>query len=267
MVTITQNNLLIAFFDGIGEAITPTANFTPVSGYPLSNLTNSQLLSRTRTPDLTADRQLTFDWGSAIEHNVFMLAGTNATLSATRRIRDADNSGFTTGVVESGASLSAAYDTTLGLSRNVWVQPWGRLLIYVYPTSVTKRYTRWHQTDTSNPDGHMEWGIARVGLSIQFPFQSWRMMTVGVGSPKLLRRHEITLEFATRSEAYELQSLYFSTLGLRRVLVMPEPLTNSSSVHDAIWGVLVEQYEREVLPSRFNDKRHRLTLVFEEVDR
>lgn len=268
----TENTLLIALFDGIGESITPTANFTPVSGHPLSNLTNSQLLSRTRTPDLTTDMQLTWDWGSAIEHNVFMLAGTNATLSAVRRIRDADNSAFTVNVVQSGGSLTSAFDTSLGFTRHAWVPPWGRLLTYVYPESVTKRYTRWHQSDISNPDGYQEWGVARVGLSQQFAFQSWRTFGSGngvSGSPsQFLRSHEITLEFATRNEAYEIWSLYFSTLGLRRVLVMPEPLNTAAHSHDAFWGVLDGDYTRETVSgSSYNDKRFKLTLTFREVDR
>lgn len=268
----TPNTLLIAFFDGIGEEVTPTANFTPVSGHPLSYLTNSQLLLRTRTPDLTTDMQLTWDWGSAIEHNVFMLAGANATLSATRRIRDADNSAFTTNVVQSGSSLTSVYDTSLGFSRVAWVPPWGRLLIYVYPSSVTKRYTRWHQSDPTNPDGYQEWGIARVGLSQQFHFQSWRTFGSGANSyntaARFCRTHEIALEFATRAEAYEAQSLYFATLGLRRVLVIPETLNAATYLHDAFWGVLENDFDREsVRESPYSDKQFRMNLVFREVDR
>jgi len=269
-LSTTPNTLLIAFFDGIGELITPTANFTPVTGYPLSNLKNSQLItSRCRTSGLT-DQQLTWDWGSAIEHNVFMLAGSNATLSATRRIRDADDSGFTTNVVQSGSSLTSAFDTSLGLSRNTYIYPWGRTLIYVYSSSVTKRYTRWHQTDSGNPDNYMEWAIARIGLSLQFEFISWNTSPIKMGAPgsqSYLLRHEITLEFSSRSDAYELLSLYLATLGDRRVLVMPEPLNNATSFHDAFWGVLENEYSREVQPTRYSDKRFRLTLIFRMVDR
>lgn len=273
MPIVLLNNLLIAFFDGIGELITPSANFSPPAGdYALSNLTNSQLFSRVRTPDLTADRQLTWDWGSAIEHNIFMLAGTNATSAATRRIRDADNSGFSSGVIESGATLTSAFDTSLGLSRAIYVPPWGRTLIYVYPTSISKRYTRWHQTDSANPDGYQEWGIARVGLGWQSVggFQSWKFAPLYQGAPgaeKVLRGHEFTLHNLTKSEAYDLQSILLSMLSTRRVLVIPEPLAPSTWLHDAIWCVSEEVYVREpIAGTSYADKRYKVVVMFREVD-
>jgi hypothetical protein len=271
MPTTLSSTLLISLFDGIGESVTPTANFIPPAGdFSLSNLRNSKLFSRTRTPDLATNMQLTFDWGSAIEHNVFMLAGSNPTLSATRRIRDADNSGFTVGVVESGATLTPAYPSPLGFTYTAWAQPWGRVLVYVYPESVTKRYTRWHQSDTTNPDGFQEWGVARIGKAAQFEFQSWTSSHVNSGmlGAGVLRRHEITFSFATRAEAYDLQSLYLSTGGVKRVLVIPEPSNAPTHLHDAIWGVIDEEFSREtVAGTEYEDKRFNVVLVVREVSR
>lgn len=269
MPTTTTNTLLIAFFDGIGESTTPTANFTPVSGFPLANLRNSQLLSRTRTPDLTLDRQLTWDWGVATEFNVFMLAGTNATPQALRRFRAADDSGFTTGVVESGATLAAATDLSLGQSRIIYTPPWGRTLIYVLPSSVTKRYTRWHQSDALNPDNYQEWGIARIGLSLQFPFMEWKSSTSiqGVpGSQKAQRTHEYSLERLTKDQAYTIENLVLQSLNTRRVLVIPEPLT-PATYSDAIWCTFEGSHTREPISrSAYSSKKYKVSISFKEAD-
>lgn len=269
MSTTTTNTLLIAFFDGIGETIIPTANFTPVSGFPLSNLTNSQLFSRTRTPDLTLDRQLTWDWGSSIEFNVFMLTGTNATVNVLRRIRHADDSSFTTGVVESGAALSTGVDTSLGQSRIVYTPPWGRTLIYVHPTSITKRYTRWHQSDSTNPNNYQEWGIARIGLALQFPFHEWGVNPEysGVaGSEKAQRVHDFTLDRLTKEQAYTIESLVLTSMTTRRLLVIPEPLS-INTYHEAIWCTFNGAHKREpIAKTAFSSKKYRVVISFKEVD-
>lgn len=266
-MTTTTNTLLIAFFDGIGESITPTANFTPGTGYPLSNLTNSQLFSRCRTPDLTTDRQLTWDLGSAIEFNTFMLAGTNATQSAIRRFRIASDSGFTSNVVESGSSLTSAFDTSLGLSRAVYVPPWGRTLLYILSQSYSRRYVRWHQSDSTNADGYQEWAIARIGLSLQFEFQEWRKPPTQTNQ-KVRRGHEITLHNLTREQVYTLESILLTILNTRRILIIPEALATETYLHDAVWGVVEELYTRETITDTpYDDKRYRMTLMFREVDR
>lgn len=270
MPTTTTNTLLIVFFDGIGEGVTPTANFTPPStDFALSNLQNSQLLSRTRTPDLIPDAQLTWDWGSSIESNVFMLAGTNATVNVLRRIRDSDDPTFTTGVVESGPTLTSGVDLSLGQSRIVYTPPWGRTLIYVRPTSITKRYTRWHQSDITNPDGYQEWGIARIGLGLQFPFHEWDAESEPIGSPgseKIKRSHQFTLDRITKDQAYEVESLAQVCLNTRRVLVIPEPLMTNTH-HQALWctfsGSMVKS---PIAGTAYNTKKYRVTLTFKEVD-
>lgn len=275
MSIATTNALLVALFDGVGESTTPTANFTPPSGYPLVNVTNSQLFSRTRTPDLTADRQLTWDLGAPTHANVFGLFGTNASLNTTKRFRSASNAGFTTNVVESGSALTAAFDSSLGFSIATYVPPWGRSLIYIHPTDFTNRYVRWHQTDSSNTDGYQEWGIARLGLAWQptigFDSGSSRAEPKYVGPPgaqKILRGHQLTLHNLTKSEAYDLQSLFLSVLNSRRMLVIPEPLAVNTHLHDALWCVLESTYVREPIAGMpYSDKRYRMVVVFREVDR
>jgi hypothetical protein len=210
--------------------------------------------------------------GSAVQANVFALIGTNATLSATRRFRAADDSAFTTGVVQSGASLEAAFDTSLG-SLLTYVPPWGRTLIYVHSTDFTKRYIRWHQSDATNPAGYQEWGITRLGLGWQ-PGKNfdhaWRSADrwVGpLGSQKCVRGHELQLRVLTQAEAYKLATLARGMLGNRRVLVIPEPLAPATWLHDAIWCVLEEPYTRE--PRTGCSPANRLYTVvipFREVD-
>lgn len=275
MADIT-NTLLISMYDGIGENITPTANFAPMSGdFSLSNLGNSQLHSVTRTSDLTADRQITLDLGSPVEFNVFMIAGANASLDATGRFRVADDDAFSSGVVESGSILSPIFDTSLVSIANMpaYVPPWGRNIIYIHPTSITKRYIRWHQSDPSNSDGFMQWAILRVGLALQFEtgFGQWKAIPKPegpIGSQRILRGHELTLHSLTKGEAYTLQDLYMTSLATRRMLVIPEPLAPNTWLRDAIWCVLSpeDSYIREpVAGTSYSGKRYKVVLTFREV--
>jgi hypothetical protein len=270
----TSNTLVIAFHDGIGELVTPTANFTPATGYPLSNLINSQLMSRTRTPDLTADRTLTWDFGfgTPVTANVFALIGCNATLAATRRWRAADDISLTTNHIQSGASLTSAFDTSFG-NIATYAPPWGRIMIYVHSANYTKRFIQWHQTDSTNPDGYQEWGIARVGLAWQpqYGYETFRAVPTKhgpIGSEIILRGLEVTCHNLTRDEAYDLQSLYFTGLSSRRFLIIPEPNLTSTYLHDAIWGTIEGTYVRDPLTSSDPaDRRYRVVTTFREVDR
>lgn len=264
----TTNALAIAFHDAVMSAVTPTANFTPVTGdYGLANLCDTRLFHRCRTDDLS-DVQLTWDLGAAVEFNVFALMGANATLAATRRFRAASDSGFTTDVVQSGTTLEDAFDTSLG-SIAVPTPPWGRNLIYVHPSTVSRRYIRWHQSDGAHPDSYQEWAIARIGTAVQLDFHSWvssPLVTGQKGTQIVQRRHEMALENLTKEEAYDLQSLAIHTLGLRRLLVIPEPLAPETWLADAIWCVLVDSYVRETVPTTgYDSKKYRTALVFEEV--
>lgn len=273
MPTTSTTDLLIAFFDGIGEGITPTANFTPpISGdFSLSNLRDSQLFHRTRTPSLF-EAILTWDWLTPVEGNIFALIGTNATKDTLRRIRFADNNTFTSGVVESGTTLTPAIDTSLGQTRSIYVPPWGRTLIYTHPTSITKQFLRWHQTDVDNSSGYQEWAIARFGLSMQFPFHEWSTdprygSNTDLGG-KLLRGHQFTLGNLSKQEAYELENLYMSLLNERRVLVIPEGTATSTYNNDAIWCVFEGVGVRTpVINTAYNTKRYKVSLKFREVER
>lgn len=275
MTTIT-NSAIIAFFDSVLSTVTPTANFTPVSGKPLLNLTGTRLTARCRTPDLSTDRQLTWDLGASTTAAVFALMGSNATLNATRQFQAADDSGFSAGVIQSGSGLTAAFDTTLGSGlMPVYTPPWGRTLIYVHPQSFSKRYIRWHQTDSSNSSGYQEWGVARLGMpwqpSIGFESATWRTPTKLVGTPgaeKMLRGHEITFHMLTKTEAYDLQALALTCLSTKRLLVIPEGTTPSTYLADALWATLENTYVREVLPNMaYSSKYYKVALTFREVER
>lgn len=269
----TTGSLLLAFFDGIGESVTPTANFVPPTSFPLSRLRNSTLTQRTRTPDLTLDRYLQWDWGSPIEFNVFMLAGANASFANTvRRIRHADDSGFTVNVAESGATLTSAFDqSSLGRGAITYSAPWGKSLIYVHSTSLTKRYTRWHQSDPGNVDGFQSWAVARIGLGSQYPFTAWSKEPVIVGtsgSEKSMRKHSFTLYPLTRQQAYDVESIAMSCGPIRRVLCLPETLNTSTWWSDAIWGVFDGVWSRETIPSTsYDQKMFKVEISIKEVDR
>lgn len=270
MPVTTTNTLLIAFFDSLLSTITPTANFTPPSGFPLSNLSSSSLSSHTRTPDLTADRIITWDLGSSREFNTFALMGSNATLEALGQFEAADNLAFSSGLIQSTASLSVIFDYTLGHNRTQYVAPWGRNVIYVHPTSITKRYIRWHQSDTTNPEPYQQWAIAHVGLSLQLKFQGWKKTPDPygpIGSEIVLRGHEFTFMDLTQSQAYDLESLALVLKQAGRMLVIPEPLVPATWLLDAIWCTFEGVHVREPLPGMSHrDKRWRVTLMFREVD-
>lgn len=272
MPVTTSPACMIALFDDIGSAVSPTANFTPATGYPLVNLRSPVLSERTRTPDLTADRQLTWDWGSSVEHNVFMLTASNATLSVAYRRRDADDSGFTSGVVESGgAILQTLFDTSLQSSTAIISPPWGKTLLSVYPVSVSKRYTRWHQSDTTNPDGYMSWGIARIGLGLQFEFDSSTTDdSVIVGTPgaeRILRVKEVNFHSLTRAQASMLEDIARSRLSTGRMLLIPEPLAPETWIRDVIWCRLegTVRKERIAYAKYPSGKAYRVVMRFVEV--
>lgn len=273
------NTFIIAFYDALGELVAPTANFTPVSGFPLAALqANTLFASRCRTPDLTADRQLTWNFGSALAGgaNVFMLAGTNASINATRRFRSATDAGFTAGIVQSSAALTAAFDDSLGsgkLIRNV--QPWGRTLIYVSPTTFFGPYIRWHQTDAANTDGYMEWAIARVGAPFQpsgdFQSASWKASVKpagAAGSVRGLRSHTLTFHAMNRSDAYAMQDYILASLGGRRVLVIPEGLNAETYLSDALWCEIEtgRDYTRGVTMSTPDNRLYNVEVAFVEVE-
>lgn len=271
----TTNSLLIAMFDAIGKGVTPTANFTPPTGFPLSSLADTQLFSRTRTPDLTANRQLTWDLGAATPFNVAMIAGTNATADTEYQLEAADDAGFTTGLVQSDPSGGPAFDTTLGHTIAVYVPPWGRTLIHVHATTLTKRYVRWRQWDPGNPEGYMEWGIARFGQGWQpadgFEADSHRVAPKYVGpkgAQRVLRGHELVVHMLTRAEAYDLEALCLTTLESRRVLMIPEPLHPETWLSQALWATLESVFVREPIAGMgYTGRRYRVQLTFREVDR
>lgn len=274
MPVTTLNTLLIAFHDSIGAGLTPTANFTPPSGYPLSYLSNSNLYSRTRTPDLTADRQLTWDLGSSVEFNCFLLAGGDPTISTTYRFRAADNSGFTTNVVQSSASLSPLYDISLSSGRVAsYIPPYGRLRLYIHSESITKRYLRWHESDASNPLGYLSWGYMRVGLGWQpqAGFQDWRAVSTingPRGSQKIAREFEFTLGSLTKQEAYDLENMANVLLSTGRVMILPEPLAANTWLNDALLCTFEGAHVKQpVQGTSYSDKKYKTVLLFREVDR
>lgn len=266
------NDLLLAFFDNIGQNATVTGSFVAATGYPLSNLKTPVLTDKARTQDLTANVYLQFDQGSIISADIFALIGSNATNAATRRFRAADDAAFTVNVIESGSGLDPAVNTDLISSRVVYVAPWGRVLIYTHPIVFAKRYMRWHQSDTTNPDGYQEWSVARVGRSLQYPIDGWTPSPVryGVsGNETFLREHEFSLGLLTKAQTYELQDLVLSSGGSQRILVIPEGTTPSTYHFDAIWGVFnLERgvYTRQVVAdTTFSDRRYKSTIWVREV--
>lgn len=270
-----SQNVMVALFDGIGESITPTANFTPASGFPLTAVRGVDMFhERLRTRDLST-AILTWDLGAPTPMDVFMLAGNNATVNTLRRWQAADDAAFTVGVVESGPTLTAAYNTALGYNLAAYRPPWGNPLIYVHPETVTKRYVRWHQLDAGNPYGYQEWAVARMGVGWQplmdIDGDAHRLQSKYIGPPgaqKVLRGQALRFHALSKDEAYDLQSLCHSSLSDRRMLLITEPHDPRTWIHDAIWCVMESEFLREPIPGMsYSHRRYRVDINFREVDR
>lgn len=272
MPTTTKAHLIIAFFDGYGEGITPTANFTAQTGYPLSNMGLSRLFDRTLGPLASmTDLTITWDLGAAIETNIAAIVSTNLTSAATMRYRQATDSGFTANVAQSGAAMAAAFDSSLGTLVS-WTQPAGRPLIYVLPTSSSARYFRWQVTDAANANNYLAFGPARFGMGYQYEYGfasgGWRTRDRYVGSlgaQIVQRTHEITIGFASKAEAYKTAQMLRYIKENRRVLVIPEALNTDTYQSDAIWCTVEGAYDRGVVVGG-SERRYELTVVFVEVD-
>lgn len=285
-MSTTTSSPQVAFFDGIGESVTPTANFTPPSGYPLSRLGEHHLHRRTRTPDGTAatTATLTWDLGVPTEVNVFMLAGSNATLDVLGRFRAADDAGFTVNVVESSPTLQPVYGSSPLTSRSIYTPPWGRVILYVHPTSITKRYFQWQQSDATNVQGYQSWAFARFGLSLQLGqtvavpvsgaqleggLTDWTMTAQSAGIPgssKQLRQHDFDFTLLTRPLAEEIQSILLLARG-RRCLAIPEPLYPETFPSSVFWGEFDASWQRQAdNRTSYDDKRFKISCTFREVD-
>lgn len=267
----TTNTILIAFFDGIGEGKTPTVSITVDSAYPASNLGNSRLFSKCRTVNLDPVT-MTWDLLTATAQNVFALIGANASPDCEFRWSAGDNSGVSTGVVESDAGLLPVFGAALG-TYTAYVPPWGNVLVYVHPTTVTKRYVRWQQEDPDSPVAFHEWAIARMGVGWQPSggFQTIKSELLLVGSPGsevLCRTHEVKLHTLTKAESEDLQSLCAVAKMTRRVLVIPEATTRPTYRHEAFWGTIVSVFTKEAnQESGYEDKRYTVTIKVQEAVR
>lgn len=277
MPTTTTNAVMIAFFDRLLSNITPTANFTEVASAPLANLKTTRLIDQTKTPDLTDQRQLVWDLGVATEFNIFALIGSNAALTATGKLEAADNSGFTVNKVETSSLSVALFDTSLGFDIDSPGPVHGRTILFILPQSWTKRYVRYRQSDPGNSDGFMAWSTACIGLGWQpeigFDGDSFRrgvILSSGVrGSERLLRPMEFTFPALSRDDMHDLKSIVNLVKTTRRMLVIPEPLTPETWLHDALWCTLssMPSSPEPVARSGYSDRHYRWTLSFLEAER
>jgi hypothetical protein len=271
MASITTS-LFIAFHDGGGEAIAPTASFTPQAGFPLANLQTSWLWERCLTPAGTVTGvQLDIDLGTNTLLSSAGLFGSNVTASGTKRFRAGTVAGFGSGVVRDSGTV-AIYDTSLGAQLLTYVPPWGNSIIDIAPTDYTARYLRWNIDNSGNPDNYLSFGVARWGLGWQpgYSFdESWTSADKKIGPPgceKILRGHQLNLAMLTEAEAYRLAGLFRSALSTRRMMVVPRPLRPSTWREDAIWASVESVYERAGR-ERSGGRFFTLQVTFREAER
>lgn len=267
MATTFRSGLL-ALYDGVGSAATYTSNVAAQGGFPLSRLQTTAIASATRLAvGSLSNVQITIDLGAALSLNVFMLAGTNLTLAATRRFQASTVSNFASTVIDTGAVLLPAFDTTYprlpGASGVSWAPRWGWPLIFVNSASVTARYLRWTITDAANPDNYLRFAIGRAGLGWQqregYNFApGWST----VDAAKNLRGHRLTYHRLNQPEKSQVTSLCRSLETFGRVLVIPEPLNTASWLEDALWARVESVLEVQHVAR----KLFSVEITFREVD-
>jgi hypothetical protein len=273
MPTPVTSKFLLGLHDGYGEAATFTSSVAAQTGFPLPNLQDWSLFNkrcRLAVGSLTAVT-LTMDLGAAVEFNALILAAVNFSLAATRRIEASTVSNFASTVIDTGGTLLAAFDTSLGSLVEV-PRPHGRHLIYVHTASVTARYVRWTITDAANADGYLSAAFGRATMGFQPGInldESWERGAKPVGSPgaqRMQRNHRLRLHRLTRAEAAKVESAVEAATETGRFLVLPEPQSPATWLDDAIVGNYAgSQLRRQRVRRTIQPVRYELELEFREV--
>lgn len=177
---MSANNVLLGYRNRIDRATLSGGSW--LSSLPLTNLKNRVLKSRKarsvgRLPSATT---FDVDLGGAHISRVFMLAGHNAYLDATFRLRCGNDPTFATVLHDSGIQLVwPAVNSSLDLpweAENWWGGQYTEeeregytwTLSYDIGASVDARYWRIEIFDESNPAGYFEAGRAFIGPAHQF---------------------------------------------------------------------------------------------------
>lgn len=141
------------------------------ASYPLSNLKNRYLSQKARTSDdATGSTYITIDLGSSQQIGVVALVSTNLSVTATVRIRGADNALMTSPDYDSG-TLGTYQHTDFATSF----------------TQVDARYWRIDITDTSNPDGYVEVGRLFIGSRFRPGINCETGASIGVESRTIVQ--------------------------------------------------------------------------------
>lgn len=258
---------LLALYDGLGSAATFTSNVPEQSGFPLSRLQTTALGSAARLAvGSLSNVQINIDFGAAITANTLALIGTNLTLGATRRVQASLASDLSGAVIDTGASLGAAFDTTyprLAGPNGAWAPRWGWPIIYVHSSSVSFRYVRWTITDTAIAEAYMRFAIGRAGLGWQ-PREG-RNFAPGwstVDAAKNLRGHRLTFHRLIQTEKSQITSLCRVLETYGRLLVIPEPLNAATWLEEALWARVESVLEVQHVAR----KLFSIEITFREVD-
>jgi hypothetical protein len=223
-------------YSNLLAGVTPTANST-ATGYPVTNLQNRQLWSRTRTVDGTFALVLTYDLGSSEEIPIVSAFGHNLLDDAEIQVEVSDASDFSTGY-DSGAV--AAFDLTR--SRPVDVRPAaGWPIIHVPTTAPSGRYVRLTLDDGSRVSGHVELGHAHAGPMIELRSRQWALGNdVPLGSAGL--REWMLPAIVSEHDTDELRILHeWSQSTGGRFLLIPRPDETDSWQYQVIWCVASEE--------------------------
>jgi hypothetical protein len=261
------NRFGLLAYDRFAQLATVTANFTPLAGFPLTNLQNLRLFSTTRTSTLSG-ATITFDLGSNKSINGAAIVA-NLSDAATWRVEFSQVSNFA--VLQADTGTINAFTSLPGLGLG-YKQPWGRP-VFAGIDTVSARYVRFTFTDAGNTDGILIFSVAGIGL-LWTPARAQSLSTrplpdqvVGEpGTEKSLRGHSVAwleLTHAERAQLAEIQRAHGTT---GRMFVVPFPAERDKHPDSLFWGRFESQFDASLFVKTASVEKWSVNAVLREVD-
>lgn len=159
---------MIFLYNNLVDDYSITAN-TCGTGYPVSNLQDSQIVKKYRTSG-TSSEWVMIDLGSTdIPIDYTAIIGHNFSSGATINLEASSSSGFTV----------PALTTQLTYSTGTIIQA---------VTATTKRFVRWYMDDTSNGDGYIEFGRGFIGTDLEVTAGALPEIEIGFKDTSIVKK-------------------------------------------------------------------------------
>lgn len=241
MTTLT--NALAIGYNNLASGKTITAT-TSATGFAALNLNTARLMSQRwhSTTGNVTNQDLTTDLTSSQDYEVVAALGTNLEDDATRQMWGDDDSGF--GSPDWNPGSGDAFNVTLPPlypTRTGW-PVFGRHVIQFPSSTQNDRYVRIRLSDSGNADNYLRVGLIWISKILQLPFDfTWEpgppIIDGSPGSQRVYRSHTFTCKGLTTQQKIHLESLFYVLKESGRCLIVPRPLTLSTYISEAIYGV------------------------------